>query len=162
MNRHILHVTCLTDNFPDGQKITGARLQYDRPIDGRWITPAAFWVKDHRITGIAVDGDMVALSFDVTQPAASIIPAAGPRRDGSKPPVGAPKGPKPGAGGPPRDMPSAARMPREVEVAQVSDIKAMDGTILPADEESVFSDEAYEPIICEIVFSRPPGICLEI
>lgn len=155
MNSHILHVTCLTDNFPDGQKITGARLQYDRPIDGRWITPAAFWVKDHRITGITVEGDMVTLSLDIMQPAASIIPPPGPRPSGEKPAI---IKAKPPVGGPPRNMPAAERMPRQVEVAQISDIKAMDGTILSPEEDSVISEEAYEPIICEFQQAEYEGI----
>lgn len=155
MNSHILHVTCLTDNFPDGQKITGARLQYDRPIDGRWITPAAFWVKDHQITGIHVDGDMVTLSFDIMQPAASLIPAPGPRPSGDKPVINKP--PK-GPGGPPRNMPAAERKAPVVEAAQISDIKAMDGTILSPCEDSVISDEAYEPIVCEFQQAEYEGI----
>lgn len=90
MSSHILKVTCLTENFPDGQKITGARLQYDSTIDGRWITPAAFWVKDHQITGIEVEGDLVSLSFDIMQPAASLIPAPGPRPSSDKPVINKP------------------------------------------------------------------------
>ncbi len=156
MNSHILHVTCLTDNFPDGQKITGARLQYDRPIDGRWITPAAFWVKDHRITGIAVEGDMVTLSFDIMQPAASIIPAPGPKPNGDKPVINQP--PKGPMGGPPRNMPATERKPLVVEVAQISEIKAMDGAILPPDEDIVISTEAYEPVVCEFQQGEYEGI----
>lgn len=96
MNSHILHITCLTDNFPDGQKITGARLQYDRPIDGRWITPAAFQVKDRSITGIGVEGDTVTLRLDAREAKAYIIPPPGPRPGGPGP--GRPGGP----GGPRR------------------------------------------------------------
>lgn len=152
MDSHILHVTCLTDNFPDGQKITGARLQYDRPIDGRWITPAAFRVKDRRVTGVSVDGDMVTLSLDTAQAAARIIPAPGG--------PGKPSGPgRPGKpGGPPPELPTAARAPREVTVTQVSEVKAADGTIFPPSEEAVASDTAYEPVICDFIQEEFEGI----
>ena len=156
MNSHILQVTCLTDNFPDGQKITGARLQYDRPIDGRWITPAAFWVKDHQITGIAVEEDLVTLSFDIMQPAASMIPAPGPRPSSDRPMIHKP--PKGGPGGPPRNMPAAERKAPVVEVAQISDIKAMDGTILPPDEDVIVSTEAYEPVVSDFLQAEYEGI----
>ncbi len=156
MSSHILHVTCLTDNYPDGQKITGARLQYDRPIDGRWITPAAFWVKDHQITGIAVDGDMVTLSFDIMQPSVSLIPAPGPRPIGDKPTINKP--PKGAMGGPPRNMPATERRAPVVEVAQISDVKAIDGTILAPDENTVVSTEAYEPVVCEFQQAEYEGI----
>lgn len=156
MNSHILQVTCLTDNFPDGQKITGARLQYDRSIDGRWITPAAFWVKDHQITGIAVEEDLVTLSFDIMQPAASMIPAPGPRPSSDRPMIHKP--PKGGPGGPPRNMPAAERKAPVVEVAQISDIKAMDGTILPPDEDVIVSTEAYEPVVSDFLQAEYEGI----
>ena len=156
MSSHILRVTCLTDNFPDGQKITGARLQYDRPIDGRWITPAAFWAKDHQITGITVDGDKVTLSFDIMQPVASLIPAPGPRPSSDKPVINTP--PKGPMGGPPRNLPAAERRAPVVEVAQISDIKAVDGTILPPDENTVISTEAYEPVVSDFEQAEYEGI----
>lgn len=94
MNSHILHITCLTDNFPDGQKITGARLQYDRPIDGRWITPAAFQVKDRSITGIGVEGDTVTLRLDAREAKAYIIHHPGPRPAVQAPKARGPGGPR--------------------------------------------------------------------
>ena len=155
---HIVHVTCLTDNFPDGQKITGARVRYDRPIDGRWASPAAFWVKDHVITGMTVEGDIVTLSLDINQPAASLIPAGGPPRPtGPKPPA-PPTGPRPGPGGPPRNMPAAVRMPCVVEVAQIADIKAMDGTIFPPMADAIASTDSVEPIVCEFQQFEYEGI----
>ena len=38
-----------------------------------------------------------------------------------------------------------------VEVAQVADIKAIDGTILPADEDIVISVDAVEPVVSDFV-----------
>lgn len=153
MNSHIIHVTCLTDNFPDGQRITGARVRYDRPIDGRWITPAAFRVNDQRITGISVEGDMVTLSLDPMQSAAKIIaePGGGPARG----PGGTGKPMPPG---PPRNMPAAARRPRQVAVTQVSEVKAEDGTLLPPAEEAVVSTDAVEPVICDFQQGEYEGI----
>ncbi len=163
MNSHILHITCLTDNFPDGQKITGARLQYDRPIDGRWITPAAFQVKDRSITGIGVEGDTVTLRLDAREAKAYIIPPPGPRPGGPGPGrpggPGGPGGPgKPGGPGGPGGLPVAARMPREVAVTQVSEVKAMDGTIFPPCEEAVVSDAADEPVIRDFIQAEFEGI----
>lgn len=148
MNSPIIHITCLTDNFPDGQKITGARLQYDRPIDGRWITPAAFRVKDRTITGIEVEGGVVTLRLDVRDAKACIIPPPGPR----------PGGPGPGKPGGPGGLPCAVRMPREVAVTQVSEVRAMDGTIFPPCEEAVVSDAADEPVIRDFIQAEFEGI----
>ena len=142
MNEHILHTVCLTDNFADGQKITGVRLQYDRPIDGRWITPAAFQVEGQRITGISVEKDLVTLSFDTTQEVVRIIPAPG----GGRKPGGAKK-----PDGPPRQMPPVVRLPRQVRVTQVSEIKTEDGLIYAPGTEPVTSDGMEEPVLCEFI-----------
>ena len=61
MSVHIKKVICLTDNFPDGQKITGAQIIYDRALDVNRITPAAFRVKDRRITGFSAEDCTVTI-----------------------------------------------------------------------------------------------------
>lgn len=149
MNNHILHATCLTDNFPDGQKITGVRLQYDCPIDGRWITPAAFRVENQRITGISVEKELVTLSFDTTRAAARIIPAPGG--------AGKPDGPNKPLGSP-HQLPAVSRLPREVTVTQVSDVKAEGGPIFGPSVQAIVSDRAYEPVICDFIQGNFEGI----
>lgn len=146
MKSPILHVTCLTNNFPDGQKITGARLQYDRPIDGRWITPAAFQVQGRTITGIEVAHDTVTLLLDVREPKACIIPPPGPRPGG------------PGKPGGPHGLPVAVRLPREVTVTQISQVKARDGTVFQPWDGPITSDEAEEPVIREFIQAEFEGI----
>lgn len=159
MSSHILQVTCLTENFPEGQKITGARLRYDRPIDGAWITPAAYFVKGRTVTGIAVAGDTVTLSLNTAERGAYVVPLPGRKPEGPdtrKP--GGPVGPgKPGPGGP-HNMPAVVRGPREVSVAQISDVRAQDGTILPPWEDYVVSDSVVEPVIEDFVQDSYQGI----
>lgn len=157
MSQHILNVTCLTDNFPDGQKITGAKIQYDRPIDGRWISAAMYRVADRRINSVSVDNDTVTLDLDIKDKEAPIIPPpGGPQRKPGEPKPGGPKnGPDKG---PPTDIPPASRKAREVTVYQVSEVKAMDGTLLPECEEGIKSTNAYEPIISDFIQGEYEGL----
>ncbi len=157
MESHIVNVTCLTDNFPDGQKIIGARVRYDRPLDGRWLSPAMFWVEDRTVTGMEVDGADVTLWLDPRDEKAAVVPSpGGPKPGGAKPELPKPGGPK--LGGPPRNMPATVRRPRQVVVAQVSDVKAMDGTILHPCEDNYTSDCAVEPIIEDFIQAEYEGI----
>ena len=102
MKPEILSVTAITDNFPDGQKITAAEVKFDRDISSL-VHPEAFRVDGKRITGFRTQGDRLLLDLEPT----GLIP----------PP---PKPPK-GAGGPPPkrnapDMPPAVRLPAEITV----------------------------------------------
>lgn len=154
MSSHIVQVTCLTENFPDGQKITGAQVRFDRPIDGRWLTPAAFLVEGRTITGMETQGDTVTLSLDPRDAGAAIVPAPGKRP--AKPSAAAkPAGGKPGG---PHGMPAVVRRPRAVTVFQISSVKALDGTIFPPEEEGVTSNQAVEPVIEDFIQGTFKGI----
>jgi len=146
MSETIKHITCVTDNFPDGQKICAARIEYDRAIDAGKLNPASFEVAGRHITGIHAEGDEVILDLDILDPAAFIIPEPkGPGPKGKDP--GGPGGPgKPPMGGPPK-LPAVSRAPREVRVTQKGDVFAADGSVIPGSDEAIVSDLVVEPVI---------------
>lgn len=139
MNKSIQRVVCVTDNFPDGQKICAARIEYDRPIDPARLDAAAFEVIGHRIEGVRAQENAVTVALDPLCPAAFIIPepkGPGPKGQGGKPPVGGP---------PP--LPAVSRAPRQVRVIQKGDVFASDGSVIAGSEEAVLSSCAEEPVI---------------
>lgn len=150
MNSHIKSVTCLTENFPNGQKICGAAIEYDCAIDAGKLTDAAYEVVGRRITQVSVQGNAVVLALDVKDPKASVIPGPEPfkgKPGGPGGPGGGPGGP---AGGPPKGppkLPEAFRRPREVSVIQKGDICSLKGDIIPGSDEVMVSTTASEPII---------------
>lgn len=102
MKPEILSVTAVTDNFPDGQKITAARVQFD--CDASSVHPESLRVEGKTITAVHTQGDTVVLSLEPT----GLIPPP------PKPPKGA-GGPPPQRKGPP-NLPPAVRKPVEVTV----------------------------------------------
>lgn len=157
MSSHIVEVTCLTENFPDGQKITGVKVRFDRPIDGRWLTPAAFWIEGRSIVGMETQGDTVTLRLDPRDEGAAIVPAPGARPGKPEAPR-KPEGGKPGGPGGPHGMPAVVRRPRQLTVYLTSQVKAEDGTIFPPCEEGVASTRAVEPVIEDFIQGEFKGI----
>ena len=145
LNDHILHITCLTANYPDGQKIAAARIRYDRPIDPRQITAASFRVAGRRITGISVNGCEVTLPLDPTDALAGILPPPGR-------PSGAPKN------APLTDLPVAVRRPRSLTLSQLAPIRALDGSDLPPTDAPLVSDCSEEPVIRDFLQGEFGGI----
>ncbi|MCD7956116.1 MAG: hypothetical protein LUG93_10310 [Lachnospiraceae bacterium] len=76
-NKHILHITAVTEVGPEAQKCTKAILEYDRPIAAD--TPMeAFLVEERTITGISVDGTAVTLELSLEDAAASTFHQGNP------------------------------------------------------------------------------------
>ena len=143
MNKHIKAITCLTDNFPDGQKICGAAIEYDCAVDAGKLAGAGYEVVGRRITQVSAQGNTVILALDVTDPKASVIP-------GPEPIQGKPGGPGGPAGGPPKGPPKMAeafRRSREVSVIQKGDVFSQRGDVIPGSDEVMASTAASEPII---------------
>lgn len=152
MSDHIQKVICLTDNFPDGQHITGAKLVYDIPLDPVRVSPAAFKVKNRRITGFSCEENVITLQLDPAEKAAYVIGQPG----GDEPPKG--RGPQPGQKneGPP-NLPVCVREPVEVSVMQRIPQFAADGTVMePTD--FITSTEAVEPVIDKFIQKEYKGI----
>lgn len=99
MEHQILSVTAVTDNYPDGQKITAAHVKYSGDIH-----PEQLRVEGKTVTSFRVGQDTVILELEPT----ALIPPP------PKPPKGA-GGPPPGKKGPP-NLPPALRRPVEVTV----------------------------------------------
>jgi len=157
MSDHIKSIICITDNFPDGQHITGAKIIYDIPVDVNRITPAAFRVKDRRITGCSCDDHSVTLELDPYDAAAYLI--ASPSSD--EPPRHMIAPPRPGEKdkdqGPPRDIPPAERKPVRVSVMQKVPVAAADGSMIgPFDY--IESDAACEPVVEDFIQADFKGI----
>ena len=120
MEHRILFVTAVTDNFPDGQKITGAKIKYNCDISSR-VRPEDFRVEGKTITAFHAEGDTVTLTLEPT----ALIPPP------PKPPKGA-GGPPHGKKGPP-NLPPAVRLPVEVTVV--------------ADGTAYRSERSMEPVV---------------
>ncbi len=148
MNEYIKNIICVTDNYPDGQKICGAKIVYDREIDPATVDKDSFDVVDRTVDGICVSGNSVMLELSVKDRAASIIPPPPPFKGK---PGGPPKGPPP-------NLPAAVRLPRELRVKQKKDIYAFDGSLIPGRDEEMLSTEAEEPIIEDFIKSEFEGI----
>ena len=133
MNEHIRQAVCLTDNYPDGQKICGVRLVYDRPVAA--ASADTYHVEGRNITGVTVDGDTVTVALNIRDKKAAIIAEPeGKIKPGEKP------------SGPPK-LPETVRQPRQVDIIQQKDLAAVDGTVLPAWPEPVSTHAAVEPVI---------------
>ncbi len=103
MEHSIISVTAVTDNFPTGQKITAARIQYGCDVSF-FFHPDDYQVEGMVITSARAEGDTVILELE---PQGLIPPPP-------KPPKGA-AAPPPQKKGPP-NLPSAVRLPVEVTV----------------------------------------------
>ena len=145
----IVAVTAVTGNYPDGQKIDKAVVQYSCPLSAD-LSAQAFVVEDRTVTAVKVEGDSVVISLNIREEAAELIPK--------------PKRPKPAPGekpsGPPRGgMPVATRRAVQVTVTQVEAITAADGSVILPDGVSHVSDHAVEPVVeefAQFVFNDIP------
>lgn len=124
MENKIISVTAVTDNFPDGQKITAARIQYSCDVSS-CVHPEDLRVEGRTIIATRVEGNTLILELGPRDEKASLIPPP------PKPPKGA-GGPPPGKKGPP-NLPPAVRRPVEVTVV--------------ADGVAYKSDRSIEPVV---------------
>ncbi|MCD7956410.1 MAG: hypothetical protein LUG93_11820 [Lachnospiraceae bacterium] len=76
-NKHILHITAVTEVGPDAQKCTQVVLEYDQPVTCETAADA-FWVKERIITGISVSGNLVTLELSAGDEAASLYHPGNP------------------------------------------------------------------------------------
>lgn len=151
MNEYIKSIICVTGNYPDGQKICGARIVYDREIDPAGIGEDCFEAVGRNIESVTVCGSSVLLELNIRDKTAAVIPPPPPFK-------GKPGGPGDGPKGPPPDLPAAARLPREVCIRQKKDIPALDGTVIPGSGEKMLSTEAEEPVIENFIKSEFKGL----
>ncbi len=122
-NKHILHITAVTEVFPEGQKCVGAVLEYDRPLAVLGITPSSYLAPGRRIRDAFVcrnadgekgEGSFVYLALSEDDEAAATYFA-----------------------GQPWESVAARVIPAKVTVEQREAVKAADGTVLdaaPSDE----------------------------
>ncbi|MCC8137066.1 MAG: hypothetical protein LIO76_03220 [Clostridiales bacterium] len=76
-NKHILHITAVTEVGPDGQKCTQAELEYDRPLAADTAADA-FEVENRTITSIEVSGNTVTLLLSQDDETASLFHPGNP------------------------------------------------------------------------------------
>ncbi|MCC8105507.1 MAG: hypothetical protein LIO99_05795 [Clostridiales bacterium] len=76
-NKHILHITAVTEVGPDGQKCTQAELEYDRPLAAD-TAAEAFEVENRTITGIEVSENTVTLLLSPDDEAALLFHPGNP------------------------------------------------------------------------------------
>jgi len=154
MTEFVKSIVCVTGNYPDGQKICGAKIVYDRDIDPQSASVDCFEAVGRNIESVAVSGSTVLLELSTKDKTASVIPPPPPFK--VKP--GGPGGPGDGPKGPPPDLPPTVRLPREVCVKQLTDIKAADGTLIPGSGKKMLSTSAFEPVIEDFIKSEFKGL----
>lgn len=142
MSDNIKRVVCVTDNYPDGQKIIAARVEYGREIDAAALSADSFEVQGRHISSVNAECRCVTIALDPNDKGAYIIPQPEPFKPGKGP--GGPGGKPPE--GPPK-LPEAVRLPREVKVVQRRDVRAADGSVIVGDGTVYVSEEAIEPVI---------------
>lgn len=120
MKPQILSVTAVTDNFPDGQKLTAAKVRFDCDVSS-CVHPEQFRVVGKDVISFAVQKNVVQLGLKPT----GLIPPP------PKPPKAA-GGPPPHRNGPP-DLPPAVRLPVEVTVV--------------FEDAQYHSDRSEEPVV---------------
>lgn len=138
-----MKVICITGNYPDGQKICSAKIEYPAKVDAFSISQDCYEVENRHITGISVSGSTVTVDLDVMDEAASLIPK--PPRMG--PPPGGPKPEGPPKGGIPPHMPAATRRAPELRARQKQDIRLQDGSIAPGSDAFICSAQSVEPVV---------------
>jgi len=155
MNELIKSIVCVTDNYPDGQKICGAKVVYDRGIDPRSVSDDTFEVVGRTLKSVTVCGNSVLLELDIKDREACVIPPPPPFK-GKPGGPGGPGGMPPK--GPPPNLPAATRLPIELCVIQKKDIVAADGTAIFGSDKKMLSTAAEEPVIEDFIKSEFKGI----
>ena len=143
---HIVHITAGTGNYPDGQKIDRAVIEYDRPVCPT-IDAGCFAVEGRTVTAVQAEGNTVTLHLKAEEEAAALVPK--PKR----------KPPKPGEKmGPPVDMPPTVLRPVQVTVTQTGPIRDAEGNEIPADGVPHTSDRTSEPVVEDFTQGEYAGI----
>ena len=142
----IIHVTAGTGNYPNGQKIDRAAVEYDCPLCPA-VDPGCFAVEGRTVTGAQVEGNSVTLRLDPEERAAKLV-----EEPEHKPP-------KPGQKmGPPINMPPTKRRAVQVTVKQLAPIRAADGSEIPTDGVTHASDRTSEPVVEDFAQGEYAGI----
>ena len=155
MSEQIKSMIAITEAFPDGQRLTGAAIEYAEPVRNADVSPELFQVEGGTVTGAYTntearpadepkDGRFVIVKFRLDDEDGKTVirfkPPKGPRLGGpgGPPPFGGPGGPEGPGGHPPFGGPggpkfslSSTRREIAVTISQVSGLKATSGNVLP-------------------------------
>jgi predicted peptidase len=123
-------------------------VEFTQEIDNEKLSPALFTVKDRTVTKIYANTEpararqgkngkyvIIELSLDETE--AQILP--------SPPPSKSPRPGDPGRWVP--KIPLRVRKPLTLSLTQLADLPTTNGTVLPAWQEEVISNKAFQPIV---------------
>jgi predicted peptidase len=153
-SEHILSVIVIAEVFPDGQKITAAAVEFDRDIDNASLSPELFSVRDRTVTRIyantayaraaqSKNGKYIIIELSLGDEEAQVLPRTpSPGNPGS--------GVSDWSGGQDRgfpEIPLRVRKPLKLNIKQVDDILAADGTTLPGCRNEIASNKAFQPLV---------------
>lgn len=138
MPEQIKSIIAITEAFPDGQRITGAAIEYAHPLRNGDVRPAAFRVAGRTVTAAYTnteaqptaapeDGPFVIVKLSPEDEGCETLIRPGPPKHGP----GGPSGPKFGS---PGFKMESRRREIVLTVSQTEDLRAADGTVLPAFE----------------------------
>jgi len=108
-NKHVTGATAIGEAYGDGEKITAAILEYDKPIDNSKLSLSAYAVTDRTIAKVyantkaakaskGANGRYVVIELSPADPSADVL-LGGPGKDNGPGATGGPGGPG-GSGGP--------------------------------------------------------------
>lgn len=156
MPEQVKSMIAITEAFPDGQRITGVAVEYTHPLKHTDVCPEAFQVKGRTVTGAYTnteakptkepkDGPFVIVTLSEKDADCKTVVRAKPGGPGGPGKPGGPGGPGgfgrpggpgshrgPGGPGGPKFSLNSKRREIVLTVSQVRDLKAADGSVLPA------------------------------
>ncbi len=145
----IQKVYAIATMYPDGQKTDAAAVEYDKIIDNNALGTDQFRVQDRTILKVYAndeparadagqDGCYVILELSEKDSEAAVI------REGKRTQPGPP---------PPKE-----KVIPQVCVEQIADIQASDGTVIPASETAVTSEQSIEPVVDDFLIGEYNGL----
>ena len=156
-NGNIQGVTAIAESFGDGEKVSAVAIEYRKEIDFTSLSVQKYAVEGRKI--VSTHTSPVAKKTEVSQPGRFVILTlayenkweaeganlfAGPHHDEKKD-----GGASQGKGNGPRFDDDGKPVDLTVKVTQTGDIRATDGTSIPAWQEALTSTKATELVIQE-------------
>ena len=151
----ILGITAIAESFGDGEKVSAVAIEYPTEIDAASLATDSFSVNGRKIVSVRTSPEPVktaesrpgrfvilALAYENKWEAAGANHFAGPRHDAKKD-----GGARQGQGNGPRFVDDGKPVDLTVKVRQTGNIRAIDGTELPAWRDERLSTKATEVVI---------------
>lgn len=122
-----MNLVCRTENFPDGQKLMEAQVQYSGSIDPDSVDVDTYTVRGRTVAQVSVEEDTVRIRLTEKEPYATVLPTRAEEPQGSHAPL--------------------QRRPIELFVRQEKPIRDREGRTFAAWKNWQRSTRSVEPVI---------------